>query len=122
MSTPLSGIPAKWLWHYNTLRRLRAELAEAHREHRAEASAPLERGGTDCVDTAADLRELDTLRAELAIEGAELAEIDAALERLHRGTYGLCEATGEPIAPLRLRAVPWTRFSAAAAAERRGVA
>ena len=115
MSTPLSGIPAKWLWHYHALQRLRAELSEAHREHRADASAPLERGGTDCVDTAADLRELDTLRAEMAIEGAELAEIDAALERLRRGTYGLCEATGEPIAHARLRAVPWTRFSAPAA-------
>jgi RNA polymerase-binding transcription factor DksA len=115
MSSPLSGIPARWLWHYHTLQRLRAELSEARREHRTDASAPLERGGTDCVDTADGACELDTLRAEIALEGAELTEIDAALERLRLGTYGLCEATGGPIEPARLRAVPWTRFSATAA-------
>lgn len=115
MSSPLSGIPARWLWHYHTLQRIRAEVSEARREHRVDASAPLERGGTDSVDTADGACELDTLRAEIALEGAELTEIDAALERLRHGTYGICEVTGGPIEPARLRAVPWTRFSAAAA-------
>jgi RNA polymerase-binding transcription factor DksA len=115
MSSPLSGIPARWLWHYRTLQRLRAELSEARREHRVDASAPLERGGTDSIDTADGATELDTLRAEIALEGAELTEIDAALQRLRDGTYGICESTGGPIESARLRAVPWTRFSAAAA-------
>jgi RNA polymerase-binding transcription factor DksA len=118
MSSPLSGIPARWLWHYHTLQRLRATLSEARREHRVDASAPLERGGTDSIDTADGATELDTLRAEIALEGAELTEIDAALERLRNGTYGICAVTGAPIESARLRAVPWTRFSAAAAAGR----
>ena len=40
-----------------------------------------------------------------------LREVDEALERLRRGTYGLCEETGEPIGRKRLESVPWTRVS-----------
>jgi RNA polymerase-binding protein DksA len=38
-----------------------------------------------------------------------LAEVDAALERLERGTYGLCEVCGQPIAQARLEARPAAR-------------
>jgi RNA polymerase-binding transcription factor DksA len=37
----------------------------------------------------------------------ELARIDAALERIQHGTYGLDIETGEPIGFARLLAVPW---------------
>ena len=36
-----------------------------------------------------------------------LDEIDAALERIDDGTYGSCEICGKPIAPERLRVIPW---------------
>jgi RNA polymerase-binding transcription factor DksA len=39
----------------------------------------------------------------------ELAEIEAALQRLDEGTYGIDEVTGEPIAPERLEARPIAR-------------
>ena len=39
----------------------------------------------------------------------ELAEIEAALQRLDEGTYGVDEITGEPIAPERLEAYPIAR-------------
>jgi RNA polymerase-binding transcription factor DksA len=39
----------------------------------------------------------------------ELAEIEAALQRLDEGTYGLDEVTGEPIDPERLDALPTAR-------------
>ena len=39
----------------------------------------------------------------------ELAEIEAALQRLDEGTYGVDEVTGEPIAPERLEAYPIAR-------------
>jgi len=35
--------------------------------------------------------------------------IDEALQRLDKGTYGICRDCGEPIAPARLAAIPWTR-------------
>lgn len=39
----------------------------------------------------------------------ELAEIEAALQRVDDGTYGLDEVTGEPIDPERLEALPTAR-------------
>jgi DnaK suppressor protein len=60
--------------------------------------------GTDTAD-----REFDAANA--ARQTAELAEIDAALNRLyHRpDTFGHDERTGEPIPFERLDIIPWAR-------------
>jgi DnaK suppressor protein len=42
-----------------------------------------------------------------------LIEIDAALEKMRGGEYGLCEGTDEPIGFKRLELRPWTRYSVA---------
>jgi RNA polymerase-binding protein DksA len=39
-----------------------------------------------------------------------LAEIDAALQRIEDGTYGICEGSGQPIPKARLEAIPWARY------------
>jgi RNA polymerase-binding protein DksA len=72
----------------------------------------LAEGGTDnhLGDTASAMfdRELD----EGLEEGAKetLAEIDAALQRIEDGTYGICEVCGKPIGAERLAAIPWARL------------
>ncbi len=38
-----------------------------------------------------------------------LQAIEEALYRIEKGTYGTCRDCGEPIAPARLNAIPWTR-------------
>jgi DnaK suppressor protein len=38
-----------------------------------------------------------------------LQAIEEALYRLEKGTYGVCRDCGDPIAPARLEAIPWTR-------------
>ena len=38
-----------------------------------------------------------------------LQAIEEALWRIGQGTYGVCRDCGEPIAPARLNAIPWTR-------------
>ena len=38
-----------------------------------------------------------------------LQAIEGALRRMEQGTYGICRDCGEPIAPARLNAIPWTR-------------
>jgi DnaK suppressor protein len=40
----------------------------------------------------------------------ELQEIEAAFQRLERGTYGTCQACGRPIGDERLEAMPATRY------------
>ncbi len=54
----------------------------------------------------------DTLAREIDLsleDNADrlLAEIDAALERIEAGTYGLCERCGNPIDRERLEALPY---------------
>ena len=53
-------------------------------------------------------RELD----EGLEEGAQhtLAEVEAALQRIEDGSYGVCEVCGEPIGAERLSAIPWARL------------
>src|SRR3954452_11421355 len=38
-----------------------------------------------------------------------LQAIEEALRRIEKGTFGVCRDCGEPIAPARLNAIPWTR-------------
>lgn len=56
--------------------------------------------------------ELD--RSNATRISAELAQIDAAMERLMRdpGSFGLDENTGEPIPFERLDIIPWARTTA----------
>jgi DnaK suppressor protein len=49
------------------------------------------------------------------VERAEIARIDAALERMEAGGYGICRSCGEPIEPRRLAAVPLALECAACA-------
>jgi len=38
---------------------------------------------------------------------AKLRDVERALEKLDEGTYGTCDACGEPIGDERLEAIPW---------------
>ena len=58
--------------------------------------------GAEMVEREKDLAILERLESDLA-------EIEAALQRLDDGTYGVDEETGEPIAPERLEALPAAR-------------
>jgi RNA polymerase-binding transcription factor DksA len=40
----------------------------------------------------------------------QLKEVDAAFERLQNGSYGKCEACGEPIEAARLQERPYARY------------
>jgi RNA polymerase-binding transcription factor DksA len=58
--------------------------------------------GSETFEREKDLSILDQLEAELA-------ELQAALERIDAGTYGIDEVTGKPIARERLEALPAAR-------------
>ena len=61
------------------------------------------------ADTASETFEREKEVSILERLEEELAEIQAALERIDAGTYGVDEVTGEPIADERLEAVPTAR-------------
>jgi DnaK suppressor protein len=64
--------------------------------------------GSDVYDQALSL-DLAASQRKLLIE------IDAALERIADGTYGICIVTGQPIGKARLDAKPWAKLSIEAA-------
>ena len=89
-------------------RLLHARQAVHHDASLLEETGDLAIGSGDHIaDSATEtyLRELD----EGLEENAEhlLGEIDAALERIEDGSYGLCAVCGRPIAEERLEAVPY---------------
>jgi len=108
-------IDPRWRWHYRALMRLNGRLIAERDAHRREVTESLAESHKDPADTAADKSERDILFAELGMEDNSIAEVEAALQRIRTGTYGICEATGKPISPDRLRAIPWTRFCREAA-------
>jgi len=63
------------------------------------------------ADAGTDSFDRDLTLGLASFEQEALYEVDAALQRMEDGTYGICELTGRPIPWRRLEAVPWTRFS-----------
>ena len=72
-----------------------SELA-SHDQHQADL-------GTETFEREKDFSLLEQLEAELD-------DLDRALRKLDEGTYGICEACGEPIPAERLEAVPGARL------------
>ena len=64
---------------------------------------------TDPADQASETFEREKDFAILEQLERDLAEIEAALQRLDEGTYGIDEVTGDPIAAERLEAYPVAR-------------
>ena len=63
--------------------------------------------GGDVVDAALDAAQ-DEISSKLAeVESRELVQIEAALERMREGTYGLCEVCKNKIPLARLNALPY---------------
>ena len=61
-------------------------------------------------DSGTETFEMEKIVSLLEQVNDELQEIEAAAQRLERGTYGTCQACGRPIGDDRLEALPATRF------------
>lgn len=63
------------------------------------------------ADIGSDTYEQDLQLGISASERERIIEIDAALNRIAEGTYGICELSGKAIRKARLRAKPWARMT-----------
>lgn len=72
----------------------------------------------DRSDLADEYAERERDLALSAIEQDRLAQIEAALDRLDDGSYGICLACGEPIAPGRLEILPYAMLCVSCQAQR----
>lgn len=115
-------VPEKFKRYHKLLLDLRAHLSEGierHSEQTLKRSAKDDAGdlsayGQHMADAGTDTFDRDFALSMVANEQEALSEIEAAIKRIHDGSYGVCEITQKPIAKERLLAVPFTRYSAEA--------
>jgi RNA polymerase-binding transcription factor DksA len=90
-------------------RQLPAIRADQQRRFRSERLEELAVDAAEAMATADQNRFEVTRVLTLAAEAA-LSEIDAALQRLEEGSYGICERCAEPIRWERLEVLPMSRL------------
>jgi len=107
-------IAPRWEPYYRLLMDLRQQLGKQKGELVQAASEAYTGLHRDPADVATNTYDRDWALGMASSEQNVLYEIDEALNRIRSGTYGRCELTGKPIPPARLKAMPWTRFTAEA--------
>jgi RNA polymerase-binding transcription factor DksA len=89
------------------------ELGEDAAHLREEPYSALAGEVRDSADESVADAIADTEQAELSRDLAELREVDAALARIVRKTYGTCAECGAEVPFKRLSATPWVARCAA---------
>ena len=120
-----SQIDPKFQRYYKLLIDLREHVAsglDTHTEQTLKRSAKDDAGDLSAyaqhmADAGTDTFDRDFALSLVSNEQEALAEIEAAIQRIKNGTYGVCELTGKPISKERLTAVPFARFSVESQAE-----
>jgi DnaK suppressor protein len=83
----------------------RDNLRSSHDAHESSAH------GLHQADAGSDAYDRDFALSLLSQEQDALFEIDEALKRIAKGTYGTCEMSGKAILKARLEARPFARFT-----------
>ncbi|MCC5807146.1 MAG: TraR/DksA C4-type zinc finger protein [Opitutales bacterium] len=108
-------VPKKWKRYHELLVELRDSVKNGLMQHSNDTLKRSQKEDAGDISTSADAGtdnfDRDFALSLLSSEQEALKEIEAAIRRIHNGTYGVCEITGEPIAEERLEAVPFTRYS-----------
>src|SRR5262245_35868367 len=104
--------------------RLRGEIDEVAARPATFSAAVDSYYGNHLADTATDIFEEEKALALEAHLNGLLGQVEAALERIANGSYGICENCDEPIDPERLDALPYatTCLSCSAGARKVGTA
>jgi len=85
--------------------------AEAFRSGRGGTGGDLSNMPTHPADIGTDNYEHEFSLGLLESERSLLGEIEQALERVEKCTFGICLGTGQPIGLPRLKARPWAKYS-----------
>ena len=110
--TDLEYFKNKLLDEKKTLIEELGEIAENEPGQGWEAkSGTIEVDSADENETADKFEEFETNKGIMDKLQKQLTEVEAALDRIENGTYGICENTQKPIDRDRLEANPSSRFS-----------
>src|SRR3990172_7586704 len=110
-------IKAEWQKYYNRLLELREQLMRQMNGLAKESAQEVAGYSLHMADSGTDNFDRDFALSLLSSDQDAIYEIEEALKRIQRNTYGVCELTNKAIPKARLEAIPWTRFTVEAQAQ-----
>jgi DnaK suppressor protein len=107
----------EWAKFYQRLVELRDQLTRQMNGLAKESAQEMAGYSLHMADSGTDNFDRDFALSLLSSDQDAMYEIEEALKRIEKNTYGICELTGKPIPRSRLEAIPWTRFTVQAQAQ-----
>ena len=104
-------VKAAWKKYYDILLDLRGQLMLQMGGLKKESAEEMTGYSMHMADSGTDNFDRDSALSLLSSDQDAVYEIDEALKRIERGTYGICELTNKAIPKTRLNAVPWARYT-----------
>lgn len=116
---PVNSVKIKpeWRHYHETLLDLREKLLHQMSGLAKESAEEMASYSLHMADSGTDNFDRDFALSLLSSDQDAIYEIEEALKRIEKNTYGVCELTGKPIPKARLEAIPWTRFTVEAQAQ-----
>jgi DnaK suppressor protein len=110
-------VKPEWQKYYQHLVELRDQLHRQMDGLAQESAQELAGYSLHMADSGTDNFDRDFALSLLSSDQDAIYEIEEALKRIEKKTYGVCELTGKTIPRARLEAIPWTRFTVEAQAQ-----
>jgi len=110
-------VKKEWQTFYERLLDLRDQLTRQMDGLAKESAQEMAGYSLHMADSGTDNFDRDFALSLLSSDQDAVYEIEEALKRIEKNTYGICELTGKPIPKSRLEAIPWTRFTVQAQAQ-----
>jgi DnaK suppressor protein len=110
-------VKPEWARFHKHLLELRDQLLKQMSGLAKESAQELAGYSLHMADSGTDNFDRDFALSLLSSDQDAIYEIEEALKRIEKNTYGICELTGKPIPKARLEAIPWTRFTVQAQAQ-----
>lgn len=116
-AAPAKKIKPEWVKYHENLIDLRDRLLNQMDGLAKESAVEMDNYSLHMADSGTDNFDRDFALSLLSSDQDAIYEIEEALKRIERNTYGICELTGKAIPKARLEAIPWTRFTVEAQAQ-----
>jgi RNA polymerase-binding transcription factor DksA len=104
-------IKPQWVKYHRHLLELRDRLLHQMSGLAKESAEEMTSYSLHMADSGTDNFDRDFALSLLSSDQDAIYEIEEALKRIEKNTYGICELTGKTIPATRLEAIPWTRFT-----------
>lgn len=116
-TSDVKKIKPEWQGYYTCLIELRDQLLRQMSGLAKESAQEMAGYSLHMADSGTDNFDRDFALSLLSADQDSVYEIEEALKRIEKKTFGVCELTNKTIPKARLEAIPWTRFTVEAQAQ-----